>query len=889
VTPFARLRRLGARLRAWVRPAALDRDFAQELDAHVDMLAEDNLRRGMTADAARRDARIRVGALSSLGEQHREVRGLPGLDATLHDLRDAIRGLRRRWGFTAVAVATIGLGIGTTTTLFSVAYGLLFRPLPFRDQAQLVRLAETREGGKPATRPFVSLETYRAWQAASATLDGLAGWNVESATVEAGHRAPERVRMVDVKASLFDVLDVQPIRGALFRSDDESNGGQPIVILSFAEWQRAFDGRDDAIGQTIRIDGQPFTIVGIFGERFRFPDAQAVLWKPMDRTIVFFDAIARLTPGVSMRQAADEGTARSRSAADLGRRGTAMFGSNGPSHVSVTPLRGAFGVTARPVVLLVLGAGALLVLVATVNVASLQLTRAVARRRELAIRSAIGAGPGRLVRQMLLENGTLGALAGAAGLVLAMWLHRLLPALVPPSILRLDDVAIDGPVVMFAIALTIVVSLACGILPALTANRVQLLDVLLEDGQAPVGGGGRTRASRLLWALMAGQIAMAAALLAGTSLITRSFLAVLDADRGYVPGGLLTARLPLPAPEFSRVRRLAVLDDVLARLRATPGVTHAAATDIFPLVDLEFPRAFDLPPARPGDPVTPARVMSRTVSTDYFATLGMRFLRGRDFASSDTTDSAPVVVVNQTFVRRYLDGRDPLGVVLPLGWSQGRRDWQVIGLVDDVRQRQASDPPQPEVFACYCQIREGLLADEPAIAMRTTGAVESYTNVLRQAVHDVAPSASLDSVMTMTDRLRASAAGWQLSTTLLGAFALFAAVLVAVGLFGVLSYTLAHRSRELSVRSALGAQSSDMLGLVGRQVLPLAAIGTAVGIGLAILAARALRSWLFGVEPIDPVTLAIVPVAIAMVAAAAVAGPAFRALRTDPVAALRGR
>jgi predicted permease len=888
VTLFAALRRLGARIRAWLRPTALDREFAEELDAHIDMLTRDNQRRGMTAEAARRHARMRVGAWPSLAEQHRAERGLPQLDAIVHDLRDALRGLRRRWGFTAVAVLTIGLGIGTTTTLFSVAYGLLLRPLPFRDQARLVRLSETREGGKPAARPFVSRETYRAWQDASATLDGLAGWNVASATVEAGQRAPERVRIVAAKATLFDLLGVKPIRGGLFRAEDESNGGRPIVLLSYAEWQRAFDGRDDAIGQSVRIDGQPFTIVGVFSERFRFPDAQAVLWRPMDRTIAFFDAIGRLKPGVSMLQAADEGTARSRSATDLGRQGTAMFGSNGPGRVSVAPLRGASGVAARPVVLLVFGAGALLVLVATVNVASLQLTRAAARRRELAIRSAIGAGPGRIARQILIENGALGALAGAAGLILAVWLHRLLPSIVPSSLVRLDDVAIDGPVVLFTIALTMVVSLACAVLPVLTANRVRLLDVLLEDGQAPIGGG-RTHASRVLWTLMAGQVAMAAALLAGTSLITRSFVAVLGTDRGYVPSGLLTARLPLPAPEFSRARRIAVLDEVLARLRATPGVTHAAATDILPLIDLEFPRTLDLPPSRPGDQATPVRVMSRTVSTDYFATLGMRLLRGRDFTASDTIDAMPVVVVNQTFARRYLDGRDPLDVVLPLGWSQGRPDWQIVGLVDDVRQRQASDPPQPEVFACYCQIREGLLADQPAIAVRTTGMADSYTNVLRQTVHDVAPSASLDSVMTMTDRLRASAAGWQLSTTLLGAFALFAAVLVAVGLFGVLSYTLAHRSRELSVRSALGAQPADILGIVARQVLPMAAIGTIAGLGVALLAAGTLRSWLFGVEAIDPVTLAIVPVAIAIVAGAAAVGPAIRALRTDPVAALRGR
>jgi predicted permease len=880
-------RRLNARLRAWLGRGREDREFAEELDAHVEMLVEDHVRHGLTAEAARREALARIGSRAALLEQHRDVRGLPAIDSVLHDVRDAARGLRRRWAFTLVAITTIGLGIGATTALFSVVYGLLLKPLPFPEQDRLVSLAETREGARQPARPFLTRGTYESWRNGSTMLQDLAGWNVETATVIANHRAPERARIVASTASLFPVLRVRPIRGTLFQIDDEASGGRPVLLLSYEAWRRYYNSADDAVGAIVQIDGRPYTVVGVIGDDVKFPDGDAIGWRPLDRTIVFFDAIGRLRPGVSAHQAADEGTARSRTAPDLGPRGTAMFGSNGPARVNVSPLKGALGAQSRPIILLVFGAGAMLAIVATVNVAGLQLTRTISRRRELAIRSAIGAGRSRVASHLLMEKVMIGVLAGGAGFGLACWLDRLLPVIVPRTVARLEGVTIDPVVMAFNVGLALAVSLACGALSLSTANRIRLVDVLIEDGQSVAPGGMVTSTSRWLWTLMACQIALTAAFLTGTSLISRSFLAVLGTDRGYIPDNLLTARLPLPTPEFPRARRIAILEDVLARVRQVPGVKHAAASDIFPLIDLEFPRALDLPAGQPGGGVTSIRVMSRTVSRDYFATLGMPILRGRGFSDADTFDSLPVAVVNQTFASRYLAGRDPLDAVLPLKWSAGHPDWQVVGVVGDVRQRQATDAPQPEVFACYCQIRERLLAAEPVLALRVDGFSDRYASALTQAVREAAPTAALESLMPMTDRLLDSAAAWRLSLLLVASFCAVAVLLAGVGLFGVLSHSLARRSRELSLRLALGARSADLMRLVLRQVVLVTTVGLIAGVSAAVLIAQVLRTFLFGVAVAGPFTLAAVPVAVLIIAAAAIAIPVTRALRTDPAAALR--
>jgi predicted permease len=884
---MTRWRQWLGRLWAHVRAGRLDREFDQELESHVALSTDDYVRAGLSEDAARRKALLDVGGATSLAEQHRSVRGLPVLDVMQQDLRDGLRVLRHRPAFAWLAILTVALGVGATTTLFSVAYGVLLKPLPYPAEQRLVRLSETRQGGTVSARPFLSRPTFDAWQQHMTTLEGLAGWNAESVTVTIQGGSPERRRIVTCTASLFAVLQTYPVVGTVFGTDAETPGNDRSVLIDYATWQGRFGGSADVVGRTVEIEGETTIVIGVMSRGFHFPDATTSMWKPLDRTKRLVTAVGRLKDAATVDQAADEGTARSRTAPDMGSLGTAIFGSNGPSRVTATPLRQAVTATIRPGILLAFTAGLILIVVATLNVAGVQLARAIARQKEFAIRAAIGAGGGRIARQVLVENAIIGIAGGLCGLVLAVWLNSLLPKLGPQGMTRLEDVSMDWHVLLFMMALTIAVSIVCGLLPATLAHRVRMLTALADDGRAPASGGLRTRVSRTRWLLLAGQAAMAAALLTGASLVARSFVAVLAADRGYEPHGILTARLPLPAREFSKERRVVVLDEIIARLTSVPGVTHAAATDILPLIDLEFPRSFAMPP--PGGtnrPVT-VQVMSRTVSRDYFATLGMRVIDGRGFGDADTRESLPAMVVNRTFVQRYLGGRSAVGVTVPIRWSATQAARVIIGVVDDVRQHRAADPPQPEAFACYCQIPEGLLTDIPAIAARTAADPLAYAGTLRDVVHDVAPTASLDSIATMNDRLDASVSGLRTSVTLFAAFGVFAVLLVGIGLFGTLSYNVVQRARELSVRVALGAQSTDVLRVVAGPVVVALVCGMAVGIPTALAAGRYFREFLFGVTTFDIVTVVAVTGVLLIVTIAASLLPAVRAIRSDPIQALR--
>jgi putative ABC transport system permease protein len=874
------LRRLLARLAAFVGASRHDRDLEQEIESHVALQTDDYVRSGMTLDAARRTARLEFGSRASLAEAHRAERGLPRLDSLIQDVRYSLRVLRHRPGSSALAIVTMAVGLGATTSLLSVTYGVLLRPLPFPAEDTLVRFNEWREGGDTTGRPFMTRGTYDAWRAQSSTLVDLAGWNAETVTMLTP-RGPERAQVVESSASLFNVLGVAPVVGTVFSARQEAPGDDRVAVLAFGTWQLDFGGRPDVVGQTVTIDSEPLTIVGVMPESFVFPDPQTKLWKPMIH-VTLFSGVARLEPGVSLQAAAAEGTARSRSAPDMGRNGVAVFGSIGASHVNAVPLRTAFTEKVQPAILLVLASCVLLLVLAIVNVAGVQLARTASRQRELAIRTAIGASRSRIAWQVLIESVVMSTLAGIVGSLVALSLNALVTHIPADGSSRLDQVSLNAPLWAMSLGLTLIVGIACGIVPALVANRVNIVQAV-ADGQSAWSARLRSRAALARHLMMAVQIAVAAALLCGASIVTRSFVRMVNVDRGYRVDGLLTARLPFPAHDFTRATRATALDDILTRLGHTPGVTLAAASDIFPLIDLEFPRGFELASSRPGEPSIRVKVMSRSVSRDYLTTMGMRVVQGRGFGTVDTLDSLPVAVVNRTFVRRYLSDREPLGVMLPVRFSANKPDWQIVGVVDDLRNQRAGDPPQPELFGCFCQMPGGMLSDVAAIAVRTTGDPGAFGPTLRGIVHDVAPSAPLDSVITMDARLQASVAGPRLSMTLLGGFAAFAVLVIAIGLFGLLSFSVTQRSRELSIRAALGARRTDLVRLVLRQSVGLALLGAVVGVPIAIVVGRYYRAFLFDVSPADPATITGVLLALVAVACVASLGPAIRAARIDPV------
>jgi putative ABC transport system permease protein len=820
------------------------------------------------------------------------------------DVRHAGRTLPKSPGFSAISVLLTGLGIGATTTLFSLTYGVLMKPLPWSEPDRIVRLQETR-GGKHGRVPWtITNTTYHAWRERPQTIEDLGGWmRGQLMTVTMGAGEPERLGVGRVTPGLLRVLGVQPARGRIFTDDDPvANAGPGVGILGYRLWQRRFGGDPSVIGRAIRLDDRLITVVGVMPDAFAFPDRETQAWLPMGVVRVaagasvisgqIFYAVARLRPGVTPQQASSEGTARGRAAPTLGAAGIALFGSGGTVAVTAVPAREAFTADVRPALIVLLSAVGLIFATAVASLLVLQTARAAKRRREMAVRMAIGASVGDLLRQCLIESALVGIAGGAAGLACAAALHRILPSIVPPDFPRLDEVTIDARVALVCAALTGLVIIVCGLAPAMQARHENLRDALAGDGIASGTSTASVRSSRLRAAMMVAQVAIACVLLVGTALLARSFGALWAADRGFDPRDVLTAHVTMKARPFAS--QSAGLERIQQRLQTLPGVARAAFGDALPFVTTGGFRAFTLP--SPKDPATEmqAQTIMRTVSPEYFPAMGLRLIAGRALARTDTASSRPVVVVNRTFASQYL-GERPLGTVLsiPIG---AYRDWEVVGIVDDLRQGGLSgvaptasggvaDPPQPEMFFTYRQWTGSI--SELAYVVRANANPAALVPLLRDILREEDPSLAVDSVMTMEDRVMQSLARPRSYAVLLGGFASFAVIIAAVGLFGVLSYMAAQRTREIGIRTALGAQPVDIVRLVTRETAAILVAGLGVGLTAAFLLTGSLRSMLYGVSTHDARTFFVVPLVLAVIVAIACALPARRAARVNPLIALR--
>jgi putative ABC transport system permease protein len=819
------------------------------------------------------------------------------------DLRYGVRLLRRQPGFAAVAILTMALGIGATTVLFSVANGVLLKPLPWSDADRLVRVTETRQGRTGRVLGTVSNGTFLAWRDHPSTIEDLGGWLTQTATLT-GAGDPVRVPIIPTTPSLFAILRVRPLIGRLF-SEGEGVRGQPGgVILSHGLWQERFGGRPEVVGRLVQLNDQPYTIVGVMPSEFAFPDRETRAWTAWSvppviaegggRVGVIFRTIGRLRRGATPAQAAAEATSRARSAPDMGFAARALFGAVGPIDVSAVPELQAITADVRPAILVLLAAVALLLIAATANVASLQLARATTRRREMAVRAAIGAGQRRIVRQLLIENAIVGLCGGAAGLALAAGLQQLLPSLLPAGFPRLDAVALDMRVLWFALGMSVLASAVCGLLPAWHTRRVNLVETLSEDGVASISGAGHSPMARTRALIMAGQVAIACMLLVGAALLTRSFVSLVRADRGYDPVNLLTARLPFP-PDYPAERRKQLLEALVERLRVVPGITHAAYGTALPFVSFGGFTAFTMRSPLNPDVELNVQAAQRVVSPDYFSAMRLRLVAGRTLTDADTTTTPPAIVVNQTFAREYL-GERPLGVHIPqhgpraggIRFSDEHADWEVVGVVDDMQQ-DVDSSRQPEIFASIKQITTAStnLGFDPILVIRTAADPTTYVSTLRHLVQEQAPTLALDSVMTMEDRVMTSLAKPRLYAVVLASFGVFALLIAGVGLFGVLSFSVAQRTREIGVRSALGAQARDIVALVLRQALWIVGVGVAIGLAAALASVRLLSAFLYGISPRDTLTFVAVPIVIVAVAAVACLVPARRAAKVDPLTALR--
>lgn len=802
-----------------------------------------------------------------------------GLDALKQDLRFALRGIVKRPSFAAVVLATLALGIGASTAIFSVVNGILLRPLPYREPDRLVFASETERG----QRMSFGYPNYVDYRDRTQSFESLACHQAGSFTV-VGTSKPRRIDGRLVCWNFFTVLGVQPQLGRTFTAGDDRAGAPPVAMISDRLWKQELGGDPGIIGRTLRTTERTFTVIGVLPSGFRFSRVED-LFVPVGLTVTadsgWLDrgnhfglyAIGRLKPGVEVRQAQAEAD---QIFVDLRR---AYPNTNSTNGGRIVLLRDRIVEVIRDTLVALMGAVAFLLLLSCVNVANLLVAQGAARQHELAVRTALGGTRWRLVRQLLVESTVLSVAGGVLGVLLAFWLLRLLIALAPPDVPRIHEVSLDTVSLTFALGAAALCGLVFGSFPALQASAGGHLHLLARAGRTSSIAPHRTRR-----ALMAIEVALALVLLAGCGLMGRTMLGLHAVNPGFRTDHLLTARLSLGGPAWTPDKRIAFFNVVLPKLNAAPGVTRAALTYSLPIEGSQWGSIFTVAdkPVPPRDQLPTAAFVP--VSAGYFETMEIQTLRGRVFDARDSNTSARVIVVNSMLARRLWPGEDAVGKRLKQGWPEGNGPWrEVVGIVGDVKLEGVDQDAPMQVFMPLMQEPARSLAIVARTSVDPMHVARDLESVVQSVDHDV----PLMRVQPMTALMSDAIARQRLSLVVLAVFAVVAVLVAAVGLYGVVAHSVTERTREIGVRMALGAEGRQVLGLFVRQGLVTAAAGTLVGLGGTALLTRALEKLLFGVKPSDPVTLTAVAVLLLLVAAVACYIPARRAARIDPLAALR--
>ena len=816
------------------------------------------------------------------------------MEALLRDLRAALVSMRRAPGFAATAVITLALGVGATTAVFSVVHGVLLRPLPYAAPERLVRLWEEYPGGvSPAGNRWLSRTTYAVWRENSRTLDALGGHALVESQLVLGDEAV-KVFGARISPAVLATLGRAPALGRFLAEDDDRDGAPAVVIVSDRLWRERYGSNPGVLGAALVIDGTAHTIVGVAPRTFEFPDPRVRFWVPYvipksptaPTGAAAFTALARLKPGVTLAQVEAEGTAIAR-AAPKHRLTEFFFGKGGPVVVHARPLVDDMTAAARPALSIMAVAVALVLLIACANVGSLLLSRGVTRQRELAIRTAVGASRARIVRQLFTESAVIAVAGSGLGFALAWWLVRLLPAVAPPTIPRLDSVALDGSVVMFWLLAAALSVVATGLAPAARTARVDLSDSLRSADRSSATGFHGRGAGHLRDGLLVIEAAFAVILIVGASLLARSFVRLMSVDNGYTADGVLIARIELPR-DGSDARTDQFIERALARLRPLPGVSAAGAGAMIPLMTQTAVTGFKVPESIARSKPTEGRALVYWVTPGYAESLGLRLQEGRFFVDGDERAGTLATIVNQEFVRQHLDEREVVGLRIPklVGLNEDVIV-EIVGVVGNVLKDGNDRQPQPELYfvhGSHGQRISGLVN----LVIRTTGNPATFARDVRAIVREVEREAVVDRTEPLTTTLAASLDAPRFAATVMGGFAGVAMVLAAIGLYGALSYAVSQRVRELAIRAALGARRADLVRLVLREGLSVTLTGIALGVVGASLFARLMRDLLFGVTAHDAVTFAVAPAVLVLASVAASLGPALRAASADPVDTLRG-
>jgi putative ABC transport system permease protein len=873
-------------------------EIVEELAQHCDDQYEESLSRGATEDEAYRAVLLELTESDLLAQGlHRVERRVPqnpvvigaqertNLVADLgQDLRYGLRMLVKNPGFTIVAVIALALGIGANSAIFSVVNTVLLRPLPYKDPGQLMMVWEDApEMGFPRNTP--SPPNFLDWRAQNTVFQGMAAMAPRSFNLT-GAGEPERFDGRRVSASIFSLLGVEPQLGRTFLPEEDQPGRGQVVILSYGLWQRRFAAGPEIVGKSITLNGESFTVVGVMPRGFQLPSSKDHLWVPLafdskeaaSRGDHYLEVIARLKPASSFEQARAEMETIARRLQQQHPEDNMRIG------VTLVPLHEQVVGDIKPALLLLLGAVGFVLLIACANVANLLLARAAVRQKEIALRLALGASRSRLTRQFLAESLLLAGLGGGFGLILAWFGLVILKTLIPDTISQAQLISIDGRALLFTILVSLVTGLIFGLAPATQTSHLNL-NVTLKDGGRDSSAG--SRGSRMRNLLVVIEVAVSFVLLIGAGLLINSFIHLRNLDPGFRVDHLLAMKIQLPELKYpDQARRSSFYAELTRRVQTLPGVQSAAVASNPPLtyhgdsITIAIEHRVDPTPDQSWDVV-----ITRVIGPRYFETMGIPLVQGREFTEKDKEDSVWGVVISEMTARYFWPGENPLGKRLKPGTSSSTSHWrEVIGVVKDVRQNDFVADPRLQIYLTYEQ------ADwfaPNALVVRTNVDPASLGASVRRTVWEIDKDQPVSDIRSMDEIVSEAVARQRFSMLLLGIFAALALILAAIGIYGVMSYSIAQRTREIGIRMALGAQRSDVLKLAVGQGLRLVLIGVAIGLGAAFILTRVMASLLFGVSATDPTTFVAISLVLISVALLASYIPALRATKVDPMVALR--
>lgn len=867
---------------------SVDEDVQKELDFHIEMRTQELVELGWDAAEARREAERRFGNVSELSKECRsitrsadkaEVRAVR-MDALMQDLRYGLRVLRKAPAFAALAILTLALGIGANTAIFSLVYGVLLKPLPYSDSERIVSIREHQPSR--GNTMSVAIENFRDWDRESSSFEALAAHNAWSQTIRGGEQ-PFRAVTAQVSADLLAVFRIVPVAGRTLVARDYDPGAEPVVLISDDVWQREYGGQPlDQIH--LEVYGVAPRVVGVVPSSFDYPGGSA-LWVPLlddntSRSAHNYRVVGRLAPGATLDRADAELDQIQARVTEAERGEDAEYVAEA---VEVQTLRAAVaGDTERPLTLL-FGAAGLVLLIGCTNLASTLLARGSLRSRELNVRQAVGAGRGRLTRQLLTESCLLALFGGAVGLALAQGILLLLKGTEGASIPRLEEVSLDPRALAFAAAASIFTGFLFGLLPAIRLSEANPGEAL-RTGDRGQGAGGKSG----LWGpLVAAEVALAFVLLSGSLLLVRSFQEVLSADRGFATEGVLTADIDLDPNQYEDgPAYVAFYEQLLADLTGRPGVDAAGIASSVPVSGQTPDGRLELD----GDLSKQATGLYVAVSGGFFDAMGIPMLQGRPFDERDRADAAHVAIVSKAFADQYWPGEDPIGRQVTGGgmdafWES--RDFAtVIGVVGDTRYIRLVDAPEPIAYFPFSQRPTRVQRVSTLVARTGQGPASGLTQTLRDALSTHDPDIRVQ-FQTMDDRIEGSVAQRRFTMSLLGGFALIALLLSAIGIYGVVSFSVARRTREMGIRIALGGSRSQIRRMIQRQSMVAVVAGAAFGLVAAVAFGRILESALFEVESTDPLTLLAAGAALLVTALGAATVPAIRSTRVDPLTAMR--